>query len=180
MKEYKHKYPLISVIVPIYNVEGYLTDCINSILKSTYTNLEVILIDDGSTDHSSQICDEFQAKDPRCKVIHQTNLGLSAARNTGLKEATGEFISFIDGDDYISPIMYETLYLAITSDAYSFSMVYGKQVYPKEHLQQNNISSEYQTICQHQLFQNLYGRGNDEVQYQVVWNKLYKANLKIT
>lgn len=171
--------PLISVIVPIYNVETYLPQCINSILESTYTNLEVILVDDGSTDNSNQICDEFKAKDSRCKVIHQINSGLSAARNMGLKEAKGEYISFIDGDDYISPIMLETLYQAIIKDDYSFSMVYGKQVY--KHLIQTisydtNTTFEHLTIYQHELFQNLYGRGNDEVQYQVVWNKLYKAN----
>lgn len=179
MKE-TNKLPLISVIVPIYNVETYLTNCINSILDSTYTNLEVILVDDGSTDNSNKICDEFQTKDLRCKVIHQTNSGLSAARNTGLKEATGEYISFIDGDDFISPIMYETLYQAIIKDDYSFSMIYGKLVY-EQALQKKTLTAnhtdEFQTIYQHELFQNLYGRGNNELQYQVVWNKLYKANI---
>lgn len=142
MKE-TNKLPLISVIVPIYNVETYLTNCINSILDSTYTNLEVILVDDGSTDNSNKICDEFQTKDLRCKVIHQTNSGLSAARNTGLKEATGEYISFIDGDDFISPIMYETLYQAIIKDDYSFSMIYGKLVYEQALQKKNTYSKPY-------------------------------------
>lgn len=178
----KNKQPLISVIVPIYNVETYLPFCINSILASTYTNLEVILVDDGSTDSSSMICDDFQAKDPRCKVIHQTNYGLSAARNTGLKEVTGEYISFIDGDDYIHPQMYETLYQAIKKDDYTFSMIFGKKVYnhntyQKDTIYIGNTNIEYQTINQYQLFQNLYGRGTDELHYQVVWNKLYRADI---
>ena len=178
----ENKQPLISVIVPIYNVETYLPFCINSILASTYTNLEIILVDDGSTDSSSRICDDFQAKDPRCKVIHQMNFGLSAARNTGLKYVTGEYISFIDGDDYIHPQMYKTLYHAIKKGDYTFSMIFGKKVYNHNTYQKDiiyieNTNIEYQTINQYQLFQNLYGRGKEELQYQVVWNKLYRADI---
>lgn len=96
---------LISVIVPIFNVEAYLRPCIESILASTYTTLQIILVNDGSTDHSGEICDEYTRKDTRIEVIHQKNAGLSPARNSGMKAAKGKYISFIDGDDYIHPQM---------------------------------------------------------------------------
>lgn len=91
---------LISVIVPVYNVEKYLPECVESIISQTYDNLEVILIDDGSTDRSGKICDEFAEKDSRIVVIHQKNSGVSAARNRGLDLCRGEYISFVDSDDY--------------------------------------------------------------------------------
>ena len=99
----------ISVIVPVYKVEKYLRKCVDSILAQTYTNLEIILVDDGSPDNCGKICDEYAAKDSRIKVIHQQNGGLSAARNAGLDIATGDFIGFVDSDDYIAPEMYERL-----------------------------------------------------------------------
>lgn len=101
--------PLISVIVPIYQVEAYLEECLDSILNQTYRQLEIILIDDGSTDRCGDICDRYASQDSRIKVIHQTNQGLSAARNAGMDMATGEFISFIDSDDYIDPHFYEKM-----------------------------------------------------------------------
>ncbi len=100
---------LISVIVPIYNVESYLEKCINSIVNQTYTNLEIILIDDGSTDNSGIICDKYKKQDKRIIVIHQNNKGLSSARNKGLDIAKGELITFVDGDDYIELTMIEEL-----------------------------------------------------------------------
>lgn len=101
--------PLISVIIPIYNVEKYLHKCVDSVLAQTYKNLEIILVDDGSTDASGQICDEYAAKDSRIKVIHKPNGGVSSARNAGLKVASGEYIGFVDGDDYIELSMYQIL-----------------------------------------------------------------------
>ena len=100
---------LVSVIVPVYNVEQYLAECLDSILASTYQNLEIIIVDDGSPDRCPEICDEYAQKDSRLRVIHQDNRGLSSARNAGLQIATGEFIAFVDSDDIISPIMYEEL-----------------------------------------------------------------------
>lgn len=93
---------MISFIVPVYNVpERFLAKCINSIINQTYSNIEIIIVDDGSTDDSAQICDEFQQRDNRIKVIHQKNTGLSGARNTGFFKTRGEYISFVDGDDWI-------------------------------------------------------------------------------
>lgn len=102
---------LISVIVPVYNVEKYLDRCISSIVDQTYSDLEILLIDDGSTDRSGGICDAWMQKDKRIRVIHKKNGGgVSAARNTGIEQARGAFLGFIDSDDYIAPDMYEYLY----------------------------------------------------------------------
>ena len=104
---------LISVVVPIYNVEKYLTKCIDSIINQTYKNLEIILVDDGSPDNCGKICDEYKKKDNRIKVIHKKNGGLSDARNEGIKIATGKYIGFIDSDDFVSKDMYKKLYDSI-------------------------------------------------------------------
>lgn len=117
---------LISVIIPVYNVEKYLRECIESVLKQTYTNYEIILVDDGSTDSSGRICDEYSDK---ATVIHQKNGGLSAARNAGFDASNGEYVYFLDSDDYIVPHTLEALYLnavngnadAVFFDAVSFA-----------------------------------------------------------
>lgn len=98
---------VLSVIVPIYNVERYLPRCIDSIIAQTYKNLEIILVDDGSIDKSGQIADFYQKKDNRIKVIHKNNGGLSDARNTGIDNATGDYIAFVDSDDFVEPDIYE-------------------------------------------------------------------------
>lgn len=100
---------LISVIVPVYNVESYVAKCIESIQNQSYQHLEIILVDDGSTDDSGDICDQYAAYDDRIKVIHQENGGISAARNTGIEAANGDYITFVDSDDYIAPNMYEDM-----------------------------------------------------------------------
>lgn len=101
--------PLISVIVPIYNAEPYLRKCIDSILAQTYPELEVILVDDGSSDQSGVICEEYAQRDKRIIVIHQENTGQAGARNHGLSIATGKYVGFVDSDDWIAPEMYQTL-----------------------------------------------------------------------
>lgn len=100
---------IISVIVPVYNVMNYLKQCLDSIIQQTYTNLEIILVDDGSTDQSGSICDSYKEKDSRITVIHKKNGGLSDARNAGLNICKGDYISFVDSDDYLSPYFYEVL-----------------------------------------------------------------------
>lgn len=103
--------PLISIVVPVYNVpELFLRKCIESILLQSMENIEIILVDDGSTDHSGKICEEYKDKDTRIKVIHQKNEGLSAARNTGVKAALGKWITFVDGDDWLSKETCERIY----------------------------------------------------------------------
>ncbi|MBQ7596194.1 MAG: glycosyltransferase family 2 protein [Clostridia bacterium] len=105
--------PLITVVIPIYKVEKYIRRCVESVLAQTYKNLEIILVDDGSPDNCPRICDEYAENDARVKVIHRENGGLSAARNSGIKIAQGEYISFIDSDDYVSPLYIEQLYIAL-------------------------------------------------------------------
>ena len=100
---------IISVIVPVYNVENYLEQCLNSIIHQSYRNLEIILVDDGSVDQSARICNEFSRKDSRIKVIHQVNSGVSVARNTGIEAATGDYITFVDSDDWLETDMYKAM-----------------------------------------------------------------------
>ena len=107
---------LISVIVPVYNVESYVAECIESIQNQTYMNLEIILVDDGSKDMSGDICDQYAAYDERIKVIHQENGGLSAARNTGIEAANGDYISFVDSDDYIGLTLFEDMLQLLKRD----------------------------------------------------------------
>ena len=101
--------PELSVIVPVYNAEAYLRKCISSILQQTYSDLEVILVNDGSIDSSGKIAQEIADEDDRVKVINQINQGVSSARNTGLRIAAGRYVGFVDADDWIEPTMYETL-----------------------------------------------------------------------
>ena len=100
---------LISVIIPVYNVKTYLAECIESVIQQTYQNLEILLVDDGSTDGSADICDEFGRKDTRVKVFHKMNGGVASARNYGLVRAEGELVGFVDADDTLHPQMYELL-----------------------------------------------------------------------
>lgn len=110
--------PLVSIIIPIYNVGNYLSDCINSVRNQTYKNTEIILIDDGSTDNSPSVCDSFAAEDSRIKVFHIKNGGVANARNLGLKDAAGDYFCFIDGDDTVAPNYIEFLYeLIVKYDA---------------------------------------------------------------
>lgn len=101
--------PLISVIVPVYNIKEYLPRCVSSILKQTYQNLEVLLVDDGSTDGTGALCDELALQDARIRVFHKANGGSSSARNLGIAEAKGDYLGFVDSDDYVSSEMYQRL-----------------------------------------------------------------------
>lgn len=113
---------MISIIIPVYNVKPYLKRCVDSILTQTYKDFELILVDDGSTDGCGVICDDYKKVDSRIRVIHQVNGGLSAARNTGLDSAVGEYILIVDSDDYISPILLEKCLQAIDGyDLVAFS-----------------------------------------------------------
>ena len=120
---------LISIIVPVYNIEKYLQKCIKSIINQTYKNIEIILVDDGSKDNSGKICDEFKQIDNRIKVIHKENGGLSDARNAGLKIAKGEYIGFVDSDDYIAQDMFETLYKLAKENNADISIVSFYEIY---------------------------------------------------
>lgn len=131
---------LISVIVPVYNVAEYLRECLDSIISQTYTNLEIILVDDGSTDNSGKICDEYEKIDERIKVIHKENGGLSDARNAGLDICRGDYIGFVDSDDCISPNMYYTLYCDIKK--YNADISVCGAVARKEDLEKNYCTND--------------------------------------
>lgn len=129
----------ISVIVPIYNVEKYLNRCINSIVNQTYSELEIILVDDGSTDNSGKICDEYTDKDSRIRVIHKQNEGLGFARNSGLDIATGKYVTFIDGDDYIGKTHIEEMYALIQNTKTDTCMGGHTKVYTNKEVPHKNV-----------------------------------------
>lgn len=170
---------MISVVVPIYNVEKYLVKCIESIIAQTYNNLEIILVNDGSTDNCGKICDDYAKKDQRIKVIHKDNGGLSDARNTGIEAAKGYYIGFVDSDDYINVNMYERLSNIIKTDnskiaVCNFSLVYEKM--GKNIFDNNNFNSNYLLIdTKDKLLE--YGMKNNYDTFTVAWNKLYLREL---
>ena len=174
--------PLISIIVPVYNMEKYLSYCLDSLMKQTYRNLEIWLIDDGSRDHSLAICQDYAARDGRFKVIHQENQGLSAARNTGLKLATGQYINFLDSDDYVDERFIETLYTNLVSGDYDFSMV-GYACTYDNHSVSPHQPSQCRTFTRNELLSGLFNHlpsGMDEWNdflFMNAWNKLYKREL---
>lgn len=160
----------ISVIVPVYNVASYLPQCVESILSQDYRDLEVILIDDGSTDRSGEICDRYGAADSRVRVIHQKNGGGAAAKNAGLRIASGEYLSFVDSDDYLEPNVYgmmlETL-LTHQADAVQFSF---REVYRSR--------AEEQVVAGEVLEGESYLlRFPKDFTCALLWNKLYRRAL---
>lgn len=166
-------YPLISVIVPIYNSEKYLNKCIRSILTQTYENFELILINDGSTDKSSQICDYFKNKDKRIKVINQHNKGQSIARNLGIKISEGEYISFVDADDYIEKDYLEYLFYLIKKFDSDMSVCNTRDEYINGNFIDKSCEEECKLYPEGALEIMLYQKGFDVGP----WAKLYKKNL---
>ena len=166
---------LISVIVPVYNVEKYLSKCINSILNQTIKNLEIILVDDGSLDNSGKICDEFAQKDNRIIVIHKENNGLSSARNAGLEIAKGKYIGFVDSDDWLDEYMYETLLKLIKDNNSDISCCkFFKATNDDEkcpHVSNESIKSFSNIEGLNNFYNDLY------TQTVVAWNKLYARKL---
>ena len=170
---------LISVVVPVYKVEKYLKRCIESIIKQTYKNIEIILVDDGSPDNCGKICDEYASKDKRIKVIHKKNGGLSSARNEGLKIANGEYISFIDSDDYISNVFIEKLYSICKEQKCEIALCEYERVYDKiEHncIEENkNENSIIEIYNNKEILKKIYSK--DYLITIVAWNKLYNKKL---
>lgn len=167
--------PLISIIVPIYKVQDYLEKCIESILVQSITDIELILIDDGSPDECGNICDFYVAKDPRIKVVHKKNEGLSAARNTGLDIAKGEYVGFVDSDDWIDQNMYETLInLLIANDADIAQCEFIKTS-DEEEIVDNSERYTVEVFSNIESLKNLYNE--KAISTVVSWNKLYKRVL---
>lgn len=165
---------LISVIIPVYNVEKYLDRCMQSVLKQTYRNLEIILVDDGSTDASGKICDEYREKDDRIKVIHKENGGASSARNVGLKIATGNFIGFVDSDDLIVGDMYEYLSdLLHQTNADLVSCCCTTKIKELDYKNKNEVLREYIGREIMELFYRIKGGGS----FISPCRKLYKREI---
>lgn len=167
---------MISVILPAFNCKNYIERCIDSILNQTYTNLEIIIIDDGSTDGTSLICDKYALKDNRIKVIHQQNKGVSEARNLGIKLSTGEYISFIDNDDWISPNYFQCLFEAINQDDYSISMVLYKKT---DHYTISPSIKNYsiKEVSGLEIRKKLFNIQKYEEPFGFIWAKLYKKEI---
>lgn len=166
--------PLISVIIPVYKVEPYIEKCLTSIVNQTYSQLEIILVDDGSPDRCPDICDAWSAKDNRIKVIHKENGGLGSARNAGLKEATGDYVGFVDSDDWVSEDMYAVL-LNLAEDT-NADITCGKIMYADNENPQIIDSEKVQKFSQDQYARKYFKIGsNNTVHYAV--NKLYKKTV---
>ncbi|MBZ9536856.1 glycosyltransferase [Cytobacillus oceanisediminis] len=164
----------ISIIVPVYNVANYIDRCVTSLIKQTYNNLEIILINDGSTDASGDICDRYSETDSRIIVIHKENGGLSDARNKGLDIASGEYIAFVDSDDYINKEMYSLLYESLTESNSDISEVGYMEV--SDDYSKSDIIEPFQTTL-YDKKTALVSTITDQHCRTYVWNKLYKKEL---
>ena len=169
------KIPLISVIVPVYNVEPFLKKCVNSIIGQTYTNLEIILIDDGSPDKCPEICDAYARKDNRIKVVHQENSGLAHVRNVGLENATGDYVTFVDSDDFVAPNYVEFLYKGIIENNADLSIA-SFTVCKENYVNISPVEEEkYIMVTKTQCME--YYTSLRLNPFISAWNKLYKRDL---
>ena len=173
MENNKDKATLISIVVPIYKVEPYLHKCVDSLLGQTYKNIEIILVDDGSPDNCHQICDEYAKQDKRVVVIHKENGGLADARNAGTAVAKGNYIGFIDSDDWVDADMYEVLLAAILENNADISEIGVKYVYDDRIDYQN----EKQITIMNKTEALSAFLDRTKMIQGCVWGKLYKANI---
>lgn len=165
---------LISVIIPVYKVEAYLTACVESVLRQTYQNFEIILVDDGSPDSCPQMCDAFAARDDRIRVIHKENGGLSSARNAGIDAARGDYLAFLDSDDLWSPVFLERLYRAIRETDADFAVCLFQRF--REEWEIRPITAEKTlSFSQTEAFECFFNHRN--VNMVVAVNKLYRRKL---
>lgn len=170
--------PAVSVILPVYNVAPWLPPCLESIAAQTFRDYQLILVDDGSTDESGSLCDEWAARDPQCLVIHQKNKGLSGARNAGLEKAVGEYIAFVDTDDLILPRYLELLYNACLTTGAKMSICAVEDVSEEgTPLSQPVLTSPIQAgvFSGKELLETFYTP--QSTYYTVAWNKLYHRSL---
>lgn len=166
---------IISVIVPVYNVEDYLGKCISSILNQTLKNIEVILVNDGSKDKSGYICEEYKKKDDRIVVIHKENGGLSSARNAGLEIATGELVGFVDSDDWIEPDYFEILYDGIEKLNADISVMHLSNIMSYEKIEfLSNKKKGWTLLNRHDALERFFS--DDFIGYSAC-NKLYRKSL---
>lgn len=163
--------PLVSVIVPVYNVKDYIERCVKSIIMQTYKNLEIILVDDGSSDCSGELCDRLEKEDKRVKVIHQSNKGLAGARNTGIDVSKGEFICFVDSDDYVHPDYIKYLHKLCVDNECEIALC-GYYPTDKVEIYQNVDWNKAATVySRKQIFDVFYS--DMHVPIVIAWNKMY-------
>lgn len=171
-------YETISVIIPVYNTAAYLPKCLDSICRQTYRNLEIICVDDGSTDGSEKIVEDYKKKDSRIKVIHKSNGGESSARNAGLRSSTGEFVAFVDCDDWLEPVMYEKMMIAMRENALDMvACSYYWETDKESSLVGNNYPVSKEVFGRSELFQYVYIRDHYRGVTSWIWCKLFKRNL---
>lgn len=166
--------PVISVIIPVYQVESFLNRCMESVLCQTYRNLEIILVDDGSYDECACICDKWIKEDDRIRAIHKRNGGLSDARNAGMPLATGEYISFIDSDDTVTPDYFEILLRTLQAENSDIIECGVVKFYEDGHF---DAFKDDLSVSNYSAIDGLSGLINENPFHQHVWNKLYKAEL---
>lgn len=168
---------MISVIVPVYHVEKYLDQCVQSILNQTYRDIEVILVDDGSADACSSMCDRYANEDPRVKVLHKENGGLSDARNAGLEIAKGEYISFVDSDDYIHSEMYEVMvaFLERNPSIHVAMCRYNKVEEDDNSMHLEHAAKDFYMLDHSNLIKDMFSEQYE--MFVVVWNKLYRRSV---
>ena len=166
---------LISVVVPVYNVEQYIRECVDSIISQTHYHLEIVLVDDGSLDKCPVICDEYAKKDGRIKVIHQKNGGLAKARNVGIENSNGEYITFIDSDDYVVSNYIEMLYRGIIENDADVSIASFRSFKKNNIAVIEDCSSQFAAISKKRCFEIYTSISTNP--FVSAWNKLYKRNL---
>lgn len=164
----------ISVIVPVYKVEPYITRCLDSITNQTYRNLEIILVDDGSPDRCGEICDEYASQDSRIRVIHKSNGGLSDARNYGIDVATGDYLAFVDSDDYIATDMYEKMLGRLQQDDSDMVICNYYRFNEGSAPEHGYINLPDRVLLKDEAFDFYLQIGGD---YVSAWNKLYKRGI---
>lgn len=167
--------PLISIVVPVYQVEAYLGRCMKSLLAQSYENLEIILVDDGSPDKCPAICDAYAQRDRRVRVIHQDNAGLSGARNAGIEAAQGDYLAFVDSDDYVSKDFIRTLYELLQETGCAISQC--RFAYVKGEPLKSAKNRDYRIYRGESLMRQLYGPEEEATCFVVAWNKLYRREL---
>lgn len=170
---------LVSIIISVYNIENYLPHCLKSIEEQTYNELEIILVDDGSSDLSGAICDDFAKKDSRCIVIHQTNQGAGPARNSGKRIAKGNYLFFMDGDDYMHKDTIRIMYEAINAnEKYDIAVIDWKKTYNfDEDTTTNNDKENVSILSGHEMINKLFGDDYNMGFAGYLWNKLYRRNI---
>ena len=163
----------VSIIVPVYQVEKYIRQCVDSILAQTFTDFELILVDDGSKDQSGKICDEYAGMDERVKVIHKKNGGLSDARNRGMDQAVGNYFMFVDSDDYIAPTMVECLHKNILHEYADIAVCNFLYFFENDREKNFSTNIKSETLSGTEIFYNRKNERNYGI-WTVAWNKLYK------